>query len=77
MIAFSFSVSMVASILDGLEFNHSVEVCRLHEIFGGLHESEEAGSSELEKLLSLFQSHVFYSILQKNPGFRLLKTRVL
>ena len=27
---------MVASILDGLEFNHTAEACRLHEIFRGL-----------------------------------------
>lgn len=36
MIVISFSVSMVAPILDGLVLNHTVEVCRLHEIFGGL-----------------------------------------
>ena len=74
MIVISFSVSVVAPILDGLVLNHTVERCRLHEIFGDL---EKVGSLELETLLFLLQSHVFYPILYRNPGFRLLKTGVL
>ena len=38
---------------------------------------KKAGDLELEKLLSLLHFHVVYPILQKNPGFRLLKTGVL
>ena len=66
MIVISFSVSVVAPILDGLVLNHTVERCRLHEIFGDL---EKVGSLELETLLFYFNLTFSIRFYIETPAF--------
>ena len=70
MIGISFSVSMVAPILDGLVLNHTVEGGRLHEIFGGLIKGGGVGwfANDLHTLVNI--NVLFFIPATANPLYR-------